>query len=220
MNLVLYLNLWIFVCSFFGAIYGIKQFFKPRKALYLQMITCAVICLMFASLFNVVFIATQGELNRGFHVGQLGLMGSFMFILSANYGQMDGLVDDRTKAFRATRIKALLVPLILLGLYVLFYYLVQDTQVRITVGVLVLFILPCSYYNFKHIIIYDIELGIIRQLRMYNVLAVVYAFFIMGEMFGLYMDITWLYIAACIGTGAIAAAILPVLKGGAAKWTT
>ena len=219
MTLTLCLNLWILVCSFFGSIYGIKNFFRPKKALYLQMITCGVICMMYARLFNVIYMFTQGALHEGFHVGLLGLMGSFMFFFSANYGQMDGLVDDRTKAFRATRIKALIVPVVLAAIYAIFLLNIDKMSVRLAVGQIALFILPCSYYNFKHIIIYDVDLGIIRQLRFYNILAVAYAFFTVFELMGEYLGILPLYIVSCIALGIIAAAIVPVMKGGAEKWT-
>ena len=218
-NIVLMINGWILPCALIGMIYGIYHFFRPHKALYLQLITCGVGCLMFARLFYVIYMLTQGELNHGFHIGMLGIMGSFMFFLSANYGQMDGLVDDRTKTFRATRIKALFVPVLLACLYAVFYLKIETNEIRAAVGLLMLFILPCSYYNFKHVIIYDVDLGIISQLRKYNILAVVYAFLSVLELMGQYMEIRPLYIASGIGVGIICAVIIPVVKGGADKWT-
>ena len=108
MKLVLGLNLWICLCSLIGLGYGVKVFFKRSKALYLKMITFGVACIMYSRLFQVIYLITQGNLNRGFHVGIFGIVVSFMFFFSANYGQMDGLVDDRTDKFKATRIYATL----------------------------------------------------------------------------------------------------------------
>lgn len=220
MQLVLIMNLWIFVCSLFGTIYGIRSFFSPKKALYLKMITFGVGCQMFSRLFYVIFHFTQGELWMGFNVGMLGIMGSFLFFLCANYGQMDGLVDDGSKAFRKTRLLSLIVPTLILIMYIIFFLLTKDISIsaRISVGILTLIMMPCSYFNFKHFIIYDVAFGIIRPLRKYNILAVVYAFLTMLEFYGIYLNITPLYIASCVGIGAVSAAILPVLKGGAGKW--
>ena len=78
------------------------------------MVTCAVMCIMIARLFYIIYLVTQGSMLPGFHIGMLGMIGSFQFLFSANYGQMDGLVDDGTDAFRMTRIKAFLVPALIL----------------------------------------------------------------------------------------------------------
>ena len=128
------MNLWILVCSLVGGIYGQCHFFKKGKALYLQMITASVICLMFARLFQVVHILTQNDLETNFYIGLLGTAGSFMFLFSANYGQMDRLVDDGTSKFTKTRIIACLAPITLAALYVVFYKNVDGLNIKIAVG--------------------------------------------------------------------------------------
>ena len=218
MGLKLIMNLWILICSLGGSIYGIYRFYRPKKALFLKMLSGGVSCLMFTELFMVIYMVTQGDLEPGFHVGMLGIIGSFMYLFSANYGQMDGLVDNRKKEMLPTRLKAFAAPLIILLLYALFCVLVDDVAVRIPVGIVTAFIIPCAYYNFKHIIIYDVKLGIIRQLRMYNILAFAYAVLTMLNFIGLYANIVPLYIVSSIGIGLIAATILPVLKRGVDKW--
>lgn len=218
MGLKLIMNLWIFVCALGGSFYGFYWFYRPKKALFLKMITGGVSCLMLTELFMVIYMVTQGDIEPGFQVGMLGIIGSFMFLLSANYGQMDGLVDNRSKELMPTRLKAFAAPAVIILLYVLFCFLVDSAEVRIPVGLVTAFIIPCSYYNFKHIIIYDVKLGIIRQLRPYNILAFAYAVLTMLDFIGLYADIVPLYIVSCIGIGLIAATILPLLKRGVDKW--
>lgn len=219
MNLIFIMSAWMFICALIGAIYGAVNFLAGKSALYLKMIACGVGCQMFSRLFNLVYIATQGEFKGGFNVGMLGMVGSFLFFLSANYGQMDSLVDDGTKAFRATRLKALIVPVLLVVMYMVFFFRMPDTGVRLAVGVVTAFMLPCAYYHFKHIIIYDVEMGIIRQVRAYNILAVVYAFLVLLEYIAGYLSVSWLYVVSCISVGLVTVAIIPVLKGGAGKWT-
>ena len=218
MSLKLIMNLWMLVCSLGGTIYGFYRFYRPKKALFLKMVVAGVSCLMFTELFMVIYMATQGDLEPGINVGMLGMIGSFMFLLSANYGQMDGLVDNKSKELRPTRIKALAAPIVIILLYILFCVLVTPIKVRIPVGIVTAFIVPCSYYNFKHIIIYDVKLGIIRLLRPYNILALAYAVLTMLYFIGLYANITPLYIVSCVGIGLIAAAIIPLLKRGVDKW--
>ena len=218
MTIELIMNIWIFVCALFGMVYGFRNFFRPRKALYLKIITCGVASLMFAILFQVIFLVTQGSLNEGFHIGYLGVTGSFMFFFTANFGQIDGLVDDKSKTFRGTRIKALAAPLVFNALYMIFFFLVESPALRIAVGWVTAFIIPCSYYNFKHVIIYDVELGLISQLRKYNMLVLAYAVLTMLAYIGQYGKILPLYIVSCIGIGVVAALMLPVLKRGVDKW--
>lgn len=218
MNVRLLINLWIFLCSLGGSIYGFYRFFRPRKALYLKIITGGVSCLMLSSLFLVVYLFTQGELQQDFHVGMIGLMASFLFLFSANFGQMDGLADDRTDAYKKTRLISFLAPLMIFGFYTVFCLVVNALALRVSVGLVTIFILPASYYHFKHIIIYDVKLGIVRQLRLYNVLGLLYAVCTMLQFIGLYADIRPLYIASGIAVGVVAALILPVLKRGVDKW--
>ncbi|SDM22084.1 hypothetical protein SAMN05216520_13614 [Kandleria vitulina] len=218
MKIVLWMNLLIFVCSLIGSIYGIHHFFKEKKALYLKLITCSILCMMFARLFQVVSVLTKGTLNDGFHIGMLGIVGTFMFLFSANYGQMDGLVDDKTKKFQKTRIISLIAPLLVLLTYIFFITKVNNIELLITQGITTLFMMQCSYYCFKHIIIYDVDLGIIRSIRKYNILVLIYTFLNMFEVIGLYADIKVLYIISCILIGIITLILLPILKEGVEKW--
>ena len=133
MSINLIMNLWILICSGVGSAYGFYKFYRPKKALFLKIIAAGVSSLMFSKLFVVIFMVTQGDLTPGFYVGMLGIIGSFMFLFSANYGQMDGLVDNRSKEFRPTRIKALAAPALIILLYVLFCVLVDSILIRIIV---------------------------------------------------------------------------------------
>ncbi len=213
------MNLWILVCSLIGSVYGFCQFFRPKKAVYLQLITSGVGCILFARLFQFIHLAAKGDIRDGFNIGMIGVIASFLFFLTANYGQIDGLVDDRSKAFRSTRIRALIVPAAILIIYAVFFFLVDSTELRIVVGVVTFIIMLCTYYNYKHVIIFDVELGIVRPLKKYNALVIAYAVFSMVEFIGLYAHIMPLYIVACAGIGIAAILLLPVLKGGVDKWT-
>ena len=213
------MNLWILICSLIGSIYGFYRFFRPKKAVYLQLIASGVGCILVARFFQFIHLAVKGDLCDGFHVGMLGIIASFLFFLTANYGQMDGLVDDRTKAFRRTRIRSLFLPFLILLLYGWFFFVVKNTELRVVIGVVACFIMICTYYNFKHVIIFDVELGIVKPLRFYNNLVIAYAVLTMLEFIGLYADITPLYIVACAGIGIVAILLLPVLKGGVDQWT-
>ena len=99
-----------------GFVYGPYRFFRDESALYVRMIIFSVGCAMFWRLFETLQYLVNGEIGSGFHVGMLGIIGSFMFLFSANYGQMGSVVDDRSAKFRKTRIISLAAPVALLVL--------------------------------------------------------------------------------------------------------
>ena len=219
MKLELAMNILIFACSLTGSVYGLYNFFGEKKALYLKLAACGILSLMFSRLYNVTFLTSQGALYNGFHIGLLGSIGSFMFFFSANFGQIDSLVDDKSKTFRKTRIVSLAAPLFILIIYVFFFTKVQSTELKIVYGFVALIIMLCAYYSFKHLIIYDVDLGIVKSLRKYNALVLIYAVTGMLEPVGLYLDSRILYTVTCVVTAIVAVLILPVLKRGVDKWT-
>ena len=80
MKLILITNIIVCVCAFAGFIYGIVKFFKPRKAVYAQMIALAVGCVAFGRLYQVVRLLTVGDMFNGFQLGVFGVIGSLLFL--------------------------------------------------------------------------------------------------------------------------------------------
>ena len=75
-------------CAMFGFVYGLVKFFREPSALYSRMIVFGIGCTMLGRLFETLQVVVAGEIREGFHVGVLGTLGSFLFFLTANYGQM------------------------------------------------------------------------------------------------------------------------------------
>ena len=218
MNVVLIGDSCVLVCALIGYLYGTMRYVKKKKVLFLWMVSFAIACQMFARLFQVVFILTQGEFKSGFNIGMLGLAGGFMFLLSANYGGMDSLVDDGSRKHLITRIVSLIAPAIVLGLSVLLLINVYDLSVRIGICVVAVVMVPCIYYNFKHAIIGDEVLGLVKPLRLYNSLAVIYSLAICMEGISVYMNILPLYVAAMSVQAILSLILLPIAGKGVAKW--
>lgn len=99
------------------------------------------------------------------------------------------------------------------------FYMEHDAHLRLAVGLVTAFILPTAYYNFKHLIIYDVEGGVIRGLRKYNLLALMYSFFVLLEFIFGYLSYNVPYVMACIGVGAVTLTMMPALKRGLEEWT-
>ena len=221
MNLILISNIIVCVCAFIGFIHGIVKVLIPKKAVYAQMITLAVGCVAFGRLYQVVRLLTGGDMFNGFQLGVFGVIGSLMFLYSANYGAMDSLADDGTRKFLKYRLISIAAPVASLGLYVLFiFYTELPRSVKIASALVTIFVMHASYYNLKHLIFPDVDYGIIKCLKPYNLLALLYTFLCLAEMIviGLGSEIGILTIGVLIGV--ILIGIVITLERGMKKWTT
>ena len=216
---LLFSNLAMFLCMAISFTYGVVRFFKKGKALYLQMIVGGLGCMMLGRAFQVVTLLTRGMLPQGFHIGTLGIVGGFLFFLSANYGQMDKLLDDGAIENKKYRLLGLFAPLLLAGIYSLVFLFRMETESIIVNAVMTAIIMLASYFNLKHFIFPDVEFGIIRSIRGYNLIALLLAVLSVGEiillLYARLVPLLILYIAICIVT----VAIVPILEKGVKKWT-
>lgn len=214
-----YLSLAMTVCAFIGFNYGLARFFKVRKALYTRMIVFGIGSAMMGRLFETLMLFAFGEIPTGFHIGVLGVMSSFLFFFTANFGQMDSLVDDGSPRFRKYRMIGLLAPA---GIAVLYFLSVRTGgwgAGAVVAAVESIVIALASYYHLKHLVIKDVDYGIIRSLRNYNLLALVYAFLCMVEMILKSAPLSPIWIIAvdvliCV----ILLIFIPVLERGVRKW--
>lgn len=217
----LYLSLALTVCAGIGFGYGLFRFFRDESALYVRMIIFGIGCAMLGRLFTTLLVLVNGDLFDGFNVGMLGIIGSFLFFFSANFGQMDSIVDDGSPKFRKTRIIALAAPLIVVLLWCVIAATYGINSSSICVGIEMLFVALASYYHLKHLIIEDVSFGLIRSIRSYNLLSLIYALLcileVLVECFNLpTFCIVIVYILEC----AVLLAFVPVLERGVKKWTT
>lgn len=214
----MYSNLAIFICVAVSFTYGAIRFFKKGKALYLQMIVGGIGCMMLSRAFQFLTLLTNSSFPSGFHVGMLGTVGAFLFFLSANYGQMDKLLDDGAPENRKYRIIPLIAPCALAGIYAALFFIPASQNNRVIYGIVTLIIMFASYFNLKHLIFPDVEFGIIRSIRGYNLIALLLALLSTGEtvLLSLNMQIPLLilYIAICV----VSIAIIPILERGVKKW--
>ena len=217
----LYLSLALTVCAGIGFGYGLFRFFRDESALYVRMIIFGVGCAMLGRLFTTLLVLVNGDLFDGFNVGMLGIIGSFLFFFSANFGQMDSIVDDGSPKFRKTRIIALAAPLTVAVLWCVIAATYGIDSSSIWVGIEMLFVALASYYHLKHLIIEDVSFGLIRSIRSYNLLSLIYALLCIMEVLVMCFSlpnfcVVIVYVLEC----AVLLAFVPVLERGVKKWTT
>lgn len=149
--------------------YGLWCFARKGPALYFQLLTFAVGCFMMGKLFCVLSLLSMGRLPYPFHMGYLGYLGCFAFLFSANYGQLDSIIDDGGNEIKKARMAGFLAPSILAVLLIILF--LSDMEV-INKGLLLIISLPAlpgSYFNLKHLIAPDFDFVFLKVIRPCNV---------------------------------------------------
>ena len=168
-------------------IYGVKNFFKKGKAYYLQIVTMAMGCYAMGSFYHLCQSITTGDLADGFTAAYLGRIGFFLFLFTANYGQMDGLLDDRTPSLKKFRYIALIAPVTVALLYLPCVLAEMPYSTKISLSFLWIAAIFSSYFNFKHAIISDLGYGFVKAIRPYNICALILTFL------ELILQVLWAY---------------------------
>lgn len=215
-----YLVLALTICALFGYIYGMIRFFRRGTALYARMIVLGIGCAMMGRLFETLQLFIIGEIHSGFQIGVLGVVGSFLFLFTSNYGQMNSLVDDGSKSLRKYRLIACLAPLAVAGIYAFYYSRVGFCEIAVVHAVESAIIALAAFYHLKHLIIPDVENGLIDCIRPYNLLALIYAFLCMAEIVVSCMPVADVFmIILFVLLSLLMLTIVPVLERGVKKWT-
>ncbi|MBR0086212.1 MAG: hypothetical protein IJL98_00545 [Lachnospiraceae bacterium] len=141
------------VASLIGFVYSLIRFFKPRKALYLKMVGCALGCMFLERLYGFVQYMVIGDLTQTFQIGTFGTIGCYLFLFSANYGTIDSLMDDGSAELRKYRLAALAAPLVTVAAAVVILTTPSLPGRLITCATEELFVGLSAYYSLKHLII-------------------------------------------------------------------
>ena len=219
MKYLLIENLAVMACATAGFLSGIR-YLNTRKALYASMIVQGMICVVLGRLYQCALLFTGSSLTENFQVGSLGVMGAFSFFFSANYGQIDSLVDGGEKTFRKYRLIALIGPAYVVSMLVPILFSPATMAFKINCVLVETMIAAASYFHVKHLIIPDVDYGVVRCLRGYNALAVVLSVMSMWELIALSMGSEPVLIVSGVGLCAVSLAMVPVMDKGVKKWRT
>ena len=218
MNVLLIENLAVLLCAAAGFLFGAFRYLRPKQPLYASMIVLGLGCILLGRLFQCVWLWTGGSLTDAFQIGILGAAGAFSFFLSANYGQIDSLVDDGGKSFLRYRFLAWAGPICIAALYLPVLLSPATTALKIAYGFTALIIALASRYHVKHLIIPDVDYGVVRCQRGYNALALCMGLASMAEMIALVRGSERLVMAAGAAICVLSLALVPVMDRGVKKW--
>ena len=87
-----------FLIAAFAFGFGAVKLFKKKRPLYLQLLVCAAGCFALEQLSYVINLWCG--VTAAVSIGMFGIFGSNFFLLSANYGTLDKIVDDGNLCIR------------------------------------------------------------------------------------------------------------------------
>ena len=150
---------------------GLTKILKHKGvALYYQLIVAAAGCLMLGKVYELTNIIIIGELPNTFHIGYLGAIACFLFLLSANYGQIDSLIDTRGSELRKYRVISMIAPVLLIIMGIFAIQHIELLEIKIITIVTILPIVFAARLSLKHIIIPDPGDGFIKAIRPTNII--------------------------------------------------
>ena len=204
-------------------LFGIKHFFKKGKAFYARLVTLAMACYAMGTLYHLCQTLTSDKVVEGFTSSYLGKMGFFLFLYTANYGQINSLLDDGNPRFKKSRYIAVSAPIVAGLLFI--PCLVADMPVYTTFSFALVWVcaMLSVYYNLKHAVIDDCGFGFAKAIRPYNASAVVLTFIeLIQLLFWVYYDIDggFIYITITSILFSIMSIVTMInLKRGIEAWT-
>ena len=157
-------------------IYGIYMLIAKKFPLFFQLSVLAVACLMLGYVFDICDYIVNAELEEEYFIGYLGSVGSFLFLLSASVGYMDGIIDDGSLGFKKHKFIALIAPVLLAVRWIPNILSDATMATKVVYSILWVPAMCSSYFNLKHAIIPDMDFGFVKAIRPYNIAALSFTF--------------------------------------------
>ncbi len=167
-NLIFALASFLIAAFAFG--FGAAKIFKKRKPMYLQLLVCASGCFALQQLSYIVNLWC--DVTAVVSIGMFGIFGCNFFLLSANFGTLDKIVDE-SKGFDKVRAISIIAPVVMAILTALAFLSWKDKDLFCAVMWVIMLIpaLPASYFNLKHILLPVDPFELLRATRPSNIVA-------------------------------------------------
>ena len=196
-----------------SSVYGCCTVFRKKTPLFYRIIFFAVLTCLIGSVFTLLYGLLWSQGDTGFHVGYLGTVGMFFFLYSSYYGAIDSLADGKQPELRRFRVAAgVVAAAFFIGSGLLMYFSGKAFWTYIVV-------IPMSltaYFAVKHLIIPDVDLGIIQVMRPYN--AVIVGLCVSMTLRVISRSGSVLETVSSICTGILLAVCMPMARNGVRKW--
>lgn len=213
-------NIYLLVCAVFGLGYGLYIMLTQKPPAYFKLVLFSMASQVFARIYYTVSIVCYGGIPDTFNLGFIGFASFLLFLFFANYGQIDMLVDDRRNLITKYRIIPVIIPVVEL-VVALLSILADNVELTVTIPYVILSIIAglAGYLNMKHFIIPDVEDGIVRAIRGYNLVAIFVEILTLAEIGLICFDASQLVIFVQIALGILFVVMMPLLNKEVRKWT-
>ena len=162
----------VVIMCVFALAYGIFMMIKRKLPLYFKLSVATVACLMLGYIFDICDYLVHDYSSGGYVIGYLGSFGSFLFLLTASVGYMDGIMDDGSPQVKKCRYLACIAPLRAGMLWVPNMFSDASAGAKIVYSVLWIPAIFSLYYNTKHAILPDMGFGFVKAIRPFNIAAI------------------------------------------------
>ena len=162
-----------FIVAAFAFLFGAVKLFKKKKPMYLQILVCAAGCFAIEQLSCIVNIWC--DVTAAVSIGMFGIFGCNFFLLSANFGTLDKIVDDGKGSAKARAI-SVFAPVIMAMLSIAAFLSWKDKDMFCAVMWIIMLLpaLPASYFNLKHILLPMDPFRFLRATKPCNIAALVF----------------------------------------------
>lgn len=203
----------VLIGSFLAVVYGGYTTIRSKTPLFYKIIFMGMLTCFMGSVYTVLYELLWQQGKDEFHVGYLGFIGMFFFLYSSYYGAIDSLADGKESELRRFRVAAKVVAV---GYFIFSSLLIFLFDKGIWLLVLLIPMSFTLYFSMKHLIIPDVEMGIIKVMRPYN--GVIIGLCISFMLNNLFDDIEILGTILRICSGILLTVSLPIARNGVRKW--
>lgn len=205
--------IYIFIGVLAAAVFGLCTAFRKRtplfyKILFLSMATCLI-----GTVYSLLYDFLWTQTYFGFHVGYFGFVGMFFFLYSAYYGAYDSIADGDEPSIRKYRLTAKIFTAVYFCVSVFLLLLFKKGLWMLCVHIPMTF---TFYFAVKHLIVPDVEMGIIKVMRPFNAVIIGICLLMSGYFYA--FPHTQLKTIFAVATGCLLAIVLPVARNGVRKW--
>lgn len=204
------MQLFILSVAAAASIYGIATSVRPGTPLFYRIVSYGAGSYFLGAVYSTIYTSIY-PWSSGFNAGYLGYMGTFFFLFSSYFGALDRLADGREPEYRIYRAVSIIPP-VAVAVSALFICSVWQ----------ILLVIPAaaaSYYACKHLIMPDVEMGIIRVMRPYNLIILLFCLIQPLTLYASESDVSGsLYNILSAVNVLLVAAALPVARQEVKKW--
>ena len=159
----------------FAFCYGLYRSMNGVGALYFRILTFAVGCFTLGRLYEVLYMICVGELTAPAHIGQLGTVTMSLFLMTANRGTLDDMLDDRRKELRKYRIIPILFPVLFACVAIPISCIGHGGFVwHLISGIVGIVMMITVYFEGKHLLFPDEGLMFAESTRLTNAAGLVF----------------------------------------------